>query len=172
MNGDSTPGIPAEHAKLLEEYCTAMKSHFGERLKSICLFGSVAKGRPEPESDVDVLVVAEGLPPDVGGRMSDTSEVREAIRKSRASKTLRASGRSTLISEVFLTPEEVRRHPPILLDMIDEGIILHDEDGFLEKELETIRKRLKELGARKVITSKGHYWILKPDIKPGEVVEI
>jgi hypothetical protein len=102
----------------------------------------------------------------------DTRGVRETVGKSEASRSLRASGRSALISEVFLTPEEVRRHPPILLDMTEEGIILHDKGGFLEKELEAIRRRLRELGARKVATPKGHYWILKPDLKPGEVVEI
>jgi hypothetical protein len=38
--------------------------------------------------------------------------------------------------------------------------------------LEDIRKRLKQLGARKVAANKGYCGVLKPNAKPTEVVEI
>ncbi len=34
-----------EYDKLIEEYCSAIKNHFRDRLISICLFGSVARGK-------------------------------------------------------------------------------------------------------------------------------
>jgi hypothetical protein len=37
---------------------------------------------------------------------------------------------------------------------------------------EDIRKKLKQLGARKVAAKKGYYWVLKPGAKPTEVVEV
>lgn len=85
---------------------------------------------------------------------------------------LRKLGKSGLISDIFLTRQEVERHPPILLDMIDDGRVVHDKGLFLSRELISLKERLNRLNARKVLTSKGHYWVLKPDIKPGEVVEI
>jgi hypothetical protein len=45
------------------------------------------------------------------------------------------------------------------------------DDGFLAGVLEDIRKRLKQLGARKVTAKKGYYWVLT-NAKPTEVVEI
>jgi hypothetical protein len=66
----------------------------------------------------------------------------------------------------------VRAHPPILLDIADHGVIAYDREGFLAGVLEEIRQRLMRLGARKVTSTKGYYWILKPDAKPTEVIEV
>jgi hypothetical protein len=79
---------------------------------------------------------------------------------------------SGLISDIFFTPGEIKGHPPILLDIIDEGITLYDMDSFLSNELKLMKQKLEAQKARKVKTKKGHFWILKADVIPGEVVEI
>ena len=89
-----------------------------------------------------------------------------------AYRRLRSEGRSAFISDVYLTPEEAESHPPILLDVADHGVIAYDREAFLAGVLEDIRERLKQLGARRVRARKGYYWVLKPDAKPTEVVEI
>jgi predicted nucleotidyltransferase len=48
---------PREYKQLLAEYTALLKQHFGGKLYSICLFGSVARGCASAESDIDVLVV-------------------------------------------------------------------------------------------------------------------
>nr|MDO8082797.1 nucleotidyltransferase domain-containing protein [Candidatus Freyarchaeota archaeon] len=164
--------VPAEYRGLLEDYVSHILLHFGDRLRSVCLFGSVARGEATPESDIDVLVIAEGLPWDVGLRVKETTWIYTKLKETESYRSLRALGRNCLISDILLTPEEAEKHPPILLDMIDDGIILYDKDDFLKNIFNKLSERLKELGARKVKTEKGHYWILKPDIKPSEVVEI
>ncbi len=164
--------VSAEYRGLLEDYVSYLLNHFGDRLRSVCLFGSVARGEATPESDIDVLVVAEGLPQDLGSRFRETNWIHMKLKKTESYRSLRARGRNCLISDIPLTPEEVDKHPPILLDMVDDGIILYDRDDFLKNVLRRLSERLKELGAKKVKTEKGHYWILKPDAKPSEVVEI
>ncbi len=161
-----------EYRGLLEEYVSYLLNHFGDRLRSVCLFGSVARGEATPESDIDVLVVAEGFPQDLGSRFKETNWIHMKLRETESYRSLRALGRNCLISDLLLTPEEGEKHPPILLDMVDDGIILYDRDNFLKNVLERLSERLKELGAKKIKTEKGHYWILKPDAKPTEVVEI
>ena len=48
--------------QLLNRYLEFMKESFGERLLSIAIFGSVARGKARfPGSDIDVLIVMEGL---------------------------------------------------------------------------------------------------------------
>jgi hypothetical protein len=56
----------------------------------------------------------------------------------------------TLISPVPLTPEEVERHPPILLDILTDGVILYDKGDFMKDRLAELEGRLKVLKARKV----------------------
>jgi hypothetical protein len=160
------------YGKLAAEYARLAEGYFGDRLVSICFFGSVARGDATPESDVDVLVVAENLPRDIGFRARQTQFIRDKIRGSEAHRKLRLEGRNAFISEILLSPEEVKTHPPILLDITDDGLIMYDRNSFLESVLADIRLRLKDLGGRKVKARRGHYWILKPDADPNEVVEL
>jgi predicted nucleotidyltransferase len=165
--------IPSEYKPLLGVYTAHMKEHFGGKLRSVCLFGSVARGCASVESDIDVLVVAEGLPDDVGMRLKETNYIHENLKGAAPYRSLRASGKGSLISDLFFTPEEIQRHPPILLDIVEDGILMYDKDDYLRNVLLAIRETLKKLGSRRVITKRGsYYWVLKPDIKPGEIVQI
>ena len=73
---------------------------------------------------------------------------------------------------LILTVEEIKNHPPILLDLSQEGVILLDREGFLEAHLKQVRNRLTALGSIRRPTAQGHYWVLKPDFRMGEVIEI
>jgi hypothetical protein len=43
----------------------------------------------------------------------------------------------------------------------------------LENEFKAIKEKLKKLGSKKVVLpDSSWYWDLKPDMKPGEVIEI
>jgi hypothetical protein len=161
-----------EYVGLIEKYCSLIKNHFRDRLISICLFGSVARGEANQGSDIDILIVADDLPIDIGMRIKETNYVHENLKKSEAYISLRKSGVSGLVSDIFFTPEEIEGHPPILLDMVEDGIIWYDKGDFLRKVLLSVKENLKKLEAKKVTTEKGYYWILKPDIKPGEIVRI
>ena len=164
--------LQVEYRELAEEYARAIKELFENRLVSICFFGSVAKGTATVESDIDVLVVAENLPRDIGFRMRETIPIHERVRSSEPYRKVRSEGRSAFLSPVLLTPDETKTHPPILLDLTEDAVMVYDRDQFLRNTLDDMRRRLKQLGARKVTARKGYYWILKPDAKPNEVVEI
>ncbi|MCX9081091.1 MAG: nucleotidyltransferase domain-containing protein [Candidatus Methanoperedens sp.] len=166
------PHMQKEYKKLIEEYCSAIKNHFTNRLISICLFGSVAREEAKPDSDIDILIVAEAFPKDIGMRIKETNEIHEFLKKSEAYIILQKSYRSGLVSDIFFTSAEIKKHPPILLDIIDDGIILYDKGSFLSNELKILKNRLESQMARKIITAKGHFWILKPDVAAGEVVEL
>jgi hypothetical protein len=52
-------------------------------------------------------------------------------------------------------------------------VILHDPESVLARELEAVRGRMAELGSRRVEMPDGTwYWDLKPDWRPGEVVDL
>ncbi len=77
----------------------------------------------------------------------------------------------TNFQEIIFSTGELRSHPPILLDLTTDSIILYDT-GILGNEISKIKKRLKELGSRKIKLKDSWFWILKPDIKPGENIVI
>lgn len=45
----------------LEAYASRLRARFGERLRDVRLFGSYARGEAHEDSDVDVLVLVDGL---------------------------------------------------------------------------------------------------------------
>jgi uncharacterized protein len=51
----------AHEAPAVAEFCAWIRARFGDRLRRIALFGSRARGDGDETSDVDVLVVVDGL---------------------------------------------------------------------------------------------------------------
>jgi len=153
-------------------YLEMLKKVFGDNLVSMCLYGSVARGSFDEGSDIDVLLVVSNLPPEIDLRIARVTDLKMEIKKTEIYMMLKSRRLPTLISDVILTPEEVSSHPPILLDIVEDGLILYDKDFFLSRELSLLKNRLNELGARRIKGKHGFYWILKPDLKLGDVVRI
>jgi len=143
---------------------------YGDRLVSLCVFGSVAAGTMRPDSDIDLLVVCDPLP---RGRMARVREF-EAIDRlcERELKQAMQRGVATMFSPHIKTPDEVRKGSPIFLDMTDTVRIMFDRERFLGDYLAGLKERLSRLGARKVMLGGGYYWLLKPDLKPGEEISL
>jgi len=160
-----------ERFKELEDKLLAeVKSFYGDRLVSFVVFGSVARETYRFDSDIDVLIIAEGLP---NGRMKRVAQfltIEDRIES--FLKSLQKEGINTCISTVFKTPEEAEMGSPLFLDMVEDASILFDRDGFFSKRLVRLRNRLRELGSKRVWRGNAWYWVLKPDYKPGEVIEL
>ncbi len=61
---------------LIKEYVDILKLLFGDKLCSVCLFGSVTRGEIREGSDIDLLIIVKDLPEDVGKRYSMTNKIR------------------------------------------------------------------------------------------------
>ena len=169
------PKRPVETARewfesLLTHVLAACRQYYGARLVSVVVFGSVGRGTPRPDSDVDVLIVADGLP---NGRLRRAAEFR-AVEAALAPQLAEAcaAGLTPELSPVFKTPAEVEQGSLLLLDMIEDGRLLHDRDDFMREALAAFKARLDRLGARRVWRGSAWHWDLKPDYKPGEVFEL
>src|SRR3954466_6574374 len=53
--------LPASLRPALAEYAGSLRALFGDRLRDVRLFGSFARGQAHEDSDVDVLVLVDGL---------------------------------------------------------------------------------------------------------------
>jgi hypothetical protein len=77
------------------------------------------------------------------------------------------------IAPVALTPEEAAQIRPFYLGMLSGNVLLVDEGGYFAAVLRRLRQRLDELGSSRYVDEDGYeYWDLKPDWKPGEIVEL
>lgn len=165
--------LDASLEEYVEQILDRLRSRLGPDLVSVVLFGSFARGEAGQGSDIDILVVSEGLKGSLGSRFELFDEIERQLVSSAARKRLRDMGFGTLISPVPLAPDEVKKNPPILLDVLTDGVILYDREQFIKKHLLKLQARLKSLGAKKVYLPSGKwYWDLKPDYKLGEDVEI
>lgn len=148
----------------------ACVSFYGDRLVAVALFGSVARGGYRPDSDIDLMVVADPLPRGRIPRVREFDAVR--LRVDPLVKAAETAGVFTRVAAIFKTRDEVAQHPPILLDMTEDARLLFDRDGFLAGELEALRRRMRELGSRRHFAGNAWWWDLKPDYKPGEVFSL
>jgi len=58
----ATQIVSVDITKLLNHLTSLCKEHYGERLVSLAVFGSVGRGTPRPDSDIDLLLVVKDLP--------------------------------------------------------------------------------------------------------------
>jgi predicted nucleotidyltransferase len=156
--------------RLAEEYATELLSLLGERLVAIVLFGSVARQDCTPTSDIDLLIIAADLPRGHFARKRQLAAADRAFEKELAAAE--AEGIETRLARIVRTPAEAERIIPLYLDMTEDAVLLYDRDGFFAGILARLRASLRRLGARRIQQGKTWYWDLKPDFKPGDVIEI
>ncbi len=126
----------------------------------VLLFGSVARGKAKPfrsyESDIDLIVVIEDLPEDLEKRMLYKIEVEKGTR--------------SRIQAIWMTPKELEEHigakSEYILDAFDEGIIIYDPEGFLEKKRSELSDELHKKGVSRL------KWGWSWNIKAGEIIEL
>jgi predicted nucleotidyltransferase len=116
----------------------ALHEQLGERLVAIVLFGSRARGEADAESDWDLLVIAEGLPPKVFDR--------HLFIKQLLPQTWRG-----VTSALAKTPEEFDSAiQSIYLDIAVDGIILTDKKNYMADRLALLNRQLESQGLYRV----------------------
>jgi len=156
---------------LVDALRSGVIEHYGDALISLVFFGSVARGLFRPDSDIDLLIIAENLR---RGRAPRVLDFQQGV-EGRLEETFRELGREgiyPLLSPVIKTPDEVRLGSPLFLDMVAEAKIAFDRGEFFAKYLEDLEVKLRRMGARKVRFKGGSYWLLKPDYQPGDIIEL
>lgn len=155
---------------ILQTLCDKALCVYGDRLVSVAVFGSVGRAAMRPDSDIDMHFVLERLS---NGRLKRMAEFQVLDRlMDPVLREARVQGVSTSLSPVLKTPEEVRLGSPLFLDMVEDARILVDRNGFFRQQIDLLRERLAQLGAKRVWKGNAWYWDLKPDYRCGEEFEL
>jgi len=112
-------------------------------LKLAILYGSFARGDWRPGSDVDLLIVAEELPPDPGDRWDLIATLVEGLP----------------VEPHAFTPSEfedlVRHGRMTAADALTEGLVLYADPAYLRYVKELFERAREELRLRK----EGEAWV-------------
>ncbi len=129
-----------------DEAVRALRAALGDRLVAVVLFGSRARGDARPESDWDLLVLADDLPENV--------HERRLLLKQRLPASYRGG-----LSLLIRTPAEFEsRLPSLYLDIALDGQILYDRDGYATHRLGELRRIMDKAGLYRLRTSHGDVW--------------
>lgn len=161
------PSLTPEHP-FIGAILAAARAAYGERLRSMALFGSVARRTARPDSDVDLFLVVEDLPRGRRARLESFDPVE--ARLAGAIAELARRGIHTELSPVLRTPEDIRTASPLMLDLTEDAVILEDHGGVLAAALDDLRVRLRRSGAKRIWRGADWYWDLKPDYQRGEII--
>lgn len=159
------------YRELIERYIREVLKYFGNKVQAVTVFGSVARDEAKADSDIDMLIIVSGDRIEIQKEI--VPEIDLKVRDWQENQALLEKGIRTKIFEIIKTEKELRNNPLLLLDILDHGKILYDPQAVMKNLLVALDKKLRELGTEKVVLPAGKwYWDLKPDWKPGEIVEI
>jgi HEPN domain-containing protein/predicted nucleotidyltransferase len=117
------------------------KAVFPFNIKGAAVFGSSARGEATPHSDIDILIVAEGINPKRHRRGEEILAIKKILP-------------SVPLDILLLSPDEVvsnfENHNPLFLDIAEEGVVLFDTDGFLSRLIAETRAYIEARGIEKI----------------------
>ncbi|MDW8234594.1 MAG: nucleotidyltransferase domain-containing protein [Roseiflexaceae bacterium] len=124
----------------------ALHQALGSSLVALALFGSRARGDALPDSDWDLLLIAEHLPASPLARQECLIACLPAEWR----------GRAAIIAR---TPSEFTAHlPSLYLDIAIDGIVLYDRDGSITRHLAALRSMLDRQGLYRIQRDRDLVW--------------
>jgi len=161
-----------EYLSIIEFVIVRLIEVFWKKLVSLVIFGSIVCGKAKKESDIDLLVVAESLPERYSERLKLVRKALIGVEDVRI-KIWREKKKYPLLDIIILNPQEALTNHPFYLDMVKESIIVFDRKNFMKNKLESLKRKLSELGAKRIALPDGKwYWDLKTEIGKGEVIQL
>ena len=127
------------------------------KIAGALLFGSMARGSDVRDSDIDLLVMAEGINP-------------KRQRRGKEIGLLKGLLPPLPMDILLLTREEVqsnfRNHNPLFLDIAEEGVMVIDDDNFLKNLMAETRSYIRQRGIQRF----GDGWIYL--VKKGGIFQL
>ena len=131
---------------ILHKVVDLYKNYMADRLISVILFGSHARGDAKETSDYDLFIIATGLPQKPFQRVLF---IRTPLRGQFDAK----------ICIIAKTPEEILKgFPPLYLDLGLDGVILFDQNDFFKNLQVKIRNIIRQAGLQRKRDNGEFYW--------------
>lgn len=140
-----------------EAIVRALRERLGDDLVAVALFGSRARGDSRPGSDLDLFVIARGLPEHPLRRLECLDEILYAAHAPSA-------------RFIATTPEDfATSFPAYYLDLGLDARVLYEVDGYLAERLRRIRDIMEAAGLYRVGERGNFGWRWKRQPTIGKV---
>ncbi len=127
-------------------------------------------GDNRKDSDIDLLIIAEGLPKSMIGRYRIFEQVELQLMGD--VEKLYDEGYYVSFSPIMKTPPEEASHfSPLYMDMVEDAVILFDKDNFFGNILKRVKEKLNELGFERVWLGRKWYWRKRDYRFGGEIID-
>ena len=150
---------------------------FDDELISIVIYGSAVNGSFQlGRSDMDLFYIVEDDSKNLWKREESVFKDFQSTWEYRACDYwLKAQGFYGYpeVTAASLQKSYAKKFQPMYLDMISHRAVLYDAEEFFQNLMKKLKEALKALGTIRIERPDGTYfWFLKPDIAPGESIEI
>lgn len=112
------------------------------KIKASVLYGSFARGTSSPDSDIDLLFVSDEVDPKKHRRGRDIARIKECLSFGHPFDILLLTSKECI--------SNFRNHNPLFLDIAWEGVILFDENNFVETLIDETRSYIAEKNIKKL----------------------
>lgn len=155
---------------LIRRYVKELQSRLEQHLLGVALFGSVARNEATEASDIDMLTLLDTTNKEID-QIVTTLDLESVDWEE--NKLISPAIGSRRIYNICKTEAAISANPLLLLDIVDHGEVLYDSHGRMAQLLDSFREKMRQFGMKKIVFPDGKWaWDLKPDWRPGEVVEI
>ncbi|MDQ1317723.1 MAG: uncharacterized protein QG641_400 [Candidatus Poribacteria bacterium] len=135
-----------------------LKKFFGDKLVSVVLFGSQARGTANEYSDIDLVVIAKRIP-------SDWRKQDEVIRKVRWSEGLSDLPVSIILKNPTMVKSSLSVIQPLLFGILKSYKVLYDPTNFFETQAEIYRKKMKKWRVEEIADHTWHVGVIAEDAR-------
>lgn len=108
----------AQMRRILSDLSELLQKAYGKKLKSVILYGSVARGTQMKDSDIDIMVLVDGDDSELrkyGGKLSDVS----------VEVSLKYLKVFSIIDISYQEYEKWRKISPFYKTVSEEGVVLY-----------------------------------------------
>jgi len=130
--------IDKNKQKAIDKFIKKLEERFGERLVSVVLFGSVARGSTRKESDIDLLLVIRNLPSDMWERDKLVEDITMDILH-----TFHED-----ICPILVDPKSLEKgmriQNPLFYGMMLGYKVLYDRNNFFKRSLDILKWEIKK----------------------------
>ena len=142
----------------MRKVMAAYLRYLGDKLVSLVLFGSRARGDAQETSDYDLFIVAHDLPAKPWDRQLFLRKPLAPFRES-----FSVVGRTTEEFEAAL--------PSLYLDLAVDGLILFDRNDYIAAKFRRIKELIAQAGLRREKIDGELMWLWDRPVRPGWELE-
>ena len=135
---------------VIRRFVEELASRTQENLRGVLVFGSVARGDWDRDSDIDLLVVERAFAGDWRSAMEEIREVRRRLDGTPEVRDAVAAGFSPTVGIHPFEETALWGFHPLFPEVFTDGVIVFEADGCLSSAITAFRERMFRAGTTRV----------------------